>query len=55
MGFSDRLYISKVITKEPDSIEEWLERFIEIILKENSNSNCKDKERRCGKKEKQNQ
>lgn len=41
MSFSKRLYIDKVITKEPEDIEEWLQRFIEIIL--NNNSDSKDK------------
>jgi len=51
MSFSDRLYINEVITKEPENIEEWLERFIEIMLKEDSN--CKGKDRRYRRKEKE--
>jgi len=34
MSFSDKLRIDEIITKEPENIEEWLERFIEIIMKE---------------------
>ena len=45
MGFSDKLYIDKVIKKEPENIEDWLERFVNIILKENSNCNSKDNNR----------
>ncbi len=47
MSFSDRLSINKVITKEPEDIKEWLQRFIEIILKENSKSQGQPK--RCQK------
>lgn len=53
MSFSDRLSINKVIRKEPENIEEWLQRFIEIILKENSNCEDKDKQRQNGRKEKE--
>lgn len=43
MGFSDRLHINKVITKEPEDTEEWLQRFIEIMLKEDSKGKSKDR------------
>jgi len=45
MGFSDKLYIDKVIRKEPENVEEWVKRFIEIVLKENSSSKDKDRQR----------
>lgn len=44
MGFSDKLQINKVTTKEPENTEEWLQRFIEIILKENSKSQDRQKQ-----------
>jgi len=53
MSFSDRLYINKVMTKEPENIEEWLRRFIEVILKENSDCNSKERQKQHGKKGKE--
>lgn len=53
MSFSDKLRIDEIITKEPENIEDWLQRFIEIILKENSDCNSKDKNRQRHYEEKE--
>lgn len=34
MSFSDKLRIDKIMVREPENIEEWLEHFIQIIGKE---------------------
>lgn len=34
MSFSDKLRIEKIIVREPENVEEWLKRFIDIIMKE---------------------
>lgn len=34
MGLRHKLHIGRVTTREPENVEEWLERFAEIIMKE---------------------
>lgn len=34
MSFSDKLRIEKIIVREPENVEDWMERFIQIIMKE---------------------
>ncbi len=49
MSFSDKLRIEKIIVTEPENVEEWLKRFIEIIMKE-KNSNKRESYKRVPKK-----